>query len=211
MMLNKKITHSNQESVDPSFSDWMSPMLEEDNSNFIGKMLAIPGENEELVEDVVADFTSPRVRKQFNALMYGFKEVIPLKLIYIFDERELEVLIYGGHSIDVGDWMRFTDYRGYKKDDEVIQWFWQEIQRWPNTMRSDLLEFATGTPRIPINGFRDLRGSDGPRRFTIEKSGDPRAPPTSQVSKNKIKLPPYKNHATLSVKLMLVLALRSPE
>jgi E3 ubiquitin-protein ligase NEDD4 len=35
-----------------------------------------------------------------------------------------------------------------------------------------LLQFATGTSRIPVNGFKDLQGSDGPRRFTIEKSGE---------------------------------------
>lgn len=30
----------------------------------------------------------------------------------------------------------------------------------------------TGTSKIPVGGFKDLQGSDGPRRFTIEKSGD---------------------------------------
>ena len=25
---------------------------------------------------------------------------------------------------------------------------------------------------MPVNGFKDLQGSDGPRHFTIEKSGD---------------------------------------
>jgi len=34
------------------------------------------------------------------------------------------------------------------------------------------LQFTTGTSRIPVNGFKDLQGSDGPRRFTIEKAGD---------------------------------------
>jgi E3 ubiquitin-protein ligase NEDD4 len=34
------------------------------------------------------------------------------------------------------------------------------------------LQFTTGTSRIPVNGFKDLQGSDGPRRFTIEKAGE---------------------------------------
>jgi len=43
------------------------------------------------------------------------------------------------------------------------------------------LQFATGTSRIPVNGFKDLQGSDGPRRFTIEKSGAEKALPKSHT------------------------------
>lgn len=38
--------------------------------------------------------------------------------------------------------------------------------------KSRLIQFVTGTSRIPVNGFKDLQGSDGPRRFTIEKTGE---------------------------------------
>jgi hypothetical protein len=44
-----------------------------------------------------------------------------------------------------------------------------------------LLQFATGTSRIPVNGFKDLQGSDGPRRFTIEKAGEPNQLPKSHT------------------------------
>jgi len=36
-----------------------------------------------------------------------------------------------------------------------------------------LLQFTTGTSRVPVSGFKDLQDSDGPGRFAIEKSGDP--------------------------------------
>jgi len=39
-------------------------------------------------------------------------------------------------------------------------------------MRARLLQFVTGTSRIPVTGFKDLQGSDGPRHFTIEKAGN---------------------------------------
>ena len=49
--------------------------------------------------------------------------------------------------------------------------------------RSRLLQFTTGTSRTPVNGFRDLQGSDGPRKFTIEKAGAAGAlPKTHTVS-----------------------------
>ena len=134
----------------------------------------------------------------------------------MFDERELELLIGGIADIDVDDWKKHTDYRGYTESDEVIKNFWtvslpppqcpfcsecprpillcdptlerheansvgQTIRGWDAEQKSRLLQFATGTSRIPVNGFKDLQGSDGPRRFTIEKSGSVNALPKSHT------------------------------
>jgi E3 ubiquitin-protein ligase NEDD4 len=101
------------------------------------------------------------------------------------------------------DWAKFTDYRGYEVNDEVIQWFWKCVRSWPPECKSRLLRFATGTTRIPVNGFKDLQGSDGTQRFTIEKAGDPYQLPKSHTSFNRINLPPYKDYATLEHKLTL--------
>ena len=84
--------------------------------------------------------------------------------------------------MDSDDWSKYTDYRGNEMNDEVIQWFWKCIRALPTERKSRLLQFTTGTSRIPVNGFKDLQGSDGPRRFTIEKSGDPSQLPKSHVS-----------------------------
>lgn len=122
-----------------------------------------------------------RVEEQFNAFMSGFNELIPPDLVNVFDERELELLIGGIADIDVDDWKKHTDYRGYQEQDEVIQSFWKIVRSWDAEQKSRLLQFTTGTSRIPVNGFKDLQGSDGPRRFTIEKSGDPAALPKSHT------------------------------
>ena len=122
-----------------------------------------------------------RVEEQFNAFMSGFNELIPPDLVNVFDERELELLIGGIADIDVEDWKKHTDYRGYQEQDEVIQNFWKIVRTWDAEQKSRLLQFTTGTSRIPVNGFKDLQGSDGPRRFTVEKSGDPVALPKSHT------------------------------
>jgi hypothetical protein len=85
----------------------------------------------------------------------------------------------------------------------VIQWFWKCVRSWPAERKSRLLQFATGTSRIPVNGFKDLQGSDGPRRFTIEKAGDPNHLPKSHTCFNRIDLPPYKDYESLEHKLTL--------
>lgn len=144
-----------------------------------------------------------------------------MDLLHVFDERELELLIGGMSEIDMyvssspssflrthltplprDDWTKFTDYRGYEKTDQVIEWFWQCIRSWPAERKSRLLQFTTGTSRVPVNGFKDLQGSDGPRRFTIEKSGDPAGLPRSHTCFNRLDLPPYTDYESLETKLI---------
>lgn len=36
-----------------------------------------------------------------------------------------QLLIGGMADIDVEDWKKHTDYRGYNPSDEVVGWFWQ--------------------------------------------------------------------------------------
>ena len=162
-----------------------------------------------------------RVEEQFNAFITGFNELIPADLVNVFDERELELLVGGIADIDVDDWKKHTDYRGYQEQDQVIQDFWKVIRTWDAEQKSRLLQFATGTSRIPVNGFKDLQGSDGPRRFTIEKAGEIVALPKSHTwyvksvsawhsdlslltliySFNRLDLPPYKSYEVLNSKL----------
>ena len=49
----------------------------------------------------------------------------------------------------------------------------QAVYSFNNEMRSRLLQFVTGTSRVPMNGFAELYGSNGPQLFTIEKWGTP--------------------------------------
>lgn len=226
MILKKKVTLADLESVDAELHRGMTWMLENDITDIIdetfttteerfGEMVTIElkpgGADVEVTEDNKKDYVeavveyriSKRVKEQFEAFMSGFSELIPQDLITVFDERELELLIGGMSEIDVDDWTKFTDYRGYEMNDEVIQWFWKCVRSWPPERKSRLLQFATGTSRIPVNGFKDLQGSDGPRRFTIEKSGDPSQLPKSHTCFNRIDLPPYKDYASLEHKLTL--------
>ncbi|KAG5354171.1 hypothetical protein C0989_003684 [Termitomyces sp. Mn162] len=226
MILKKKVTLADLESVDAELHRGMTWMLENDITAVIdetfttveerfGEMVTVelkPGgadvavteENKKEYVDLIVDYRiSKRVKDQFEAFMSGFSELIPLDLVTVFDERELELLIGGMSEIDVDDWTKFTDYRGYEVNDEVIQWFWKCVRSWPPERKSRLLQFATGTSRIPVNGFKDLQGSDGPRRFTIEKSGDPSQLPKSHTCFNRIDLPPYKDYASLEQKLTL--------
>lgn len=58
---------------------------------------------------------------------------------------------------------------------------------------------------MPVNGFKDLQGSDGPRHFTIEKSGDPNGLPRSHTCFNRLDLPPYTDYESLESKLLFAI------
>ncbi|KAN0115918.1 HECT domain containing protein, partial [Russula decolorans] len=226
MILKKKVTLADLESVDAELHRGLTWMLENDITDVIyeaftrieerfgemvtidlkpgGANIAVTEENKkEYVDFVVEYLMSKRVKDQFDAFMSGFSELIPQDSINVFDERELELLIGGMSEIDVDDWTKFTDYRGYEVNDEVIQRFWKCVRSWPTERMSRLLRFATGTTRSPANGFKDLWGSNGRQRFTIEKAGDPDQLPKSDTSFNRIELPPYEDYSTLEHKLTL--------
>jgi len=168
-----------------------------------GRDIPVTEENKKEYVDLISVWRiEKRVEEQFKAFMTGFNELIPQELINVFDERELELLIGGIGEVDVDDWSRHTDYRSYTQTDQVIQWFWAAIRSWPAEKNSRLLQFTTGTSKIPVGGFKDLQGSDGPRRFTIEKAGDPEHLPKAHTCFNRLDLPPYNSQQQLEDKLV---------
>ncbi|XP_043256787.1 E3 ubiquitin-protein ligase Nedd-4 isoform X2 [Colletes gigas] len=144
-----------------------------------------------------------RVQEQMNAFLEGFNALVPPTLVKIFDEHELELLMCGIQHIDVKDWKQNTLYKGdYHANHIVVQWFWRVVLSFSNEMRSRLLQFVTGTSRVPMNGFKELYGSNGPQLFTIEKWGTPDNYPRAHTCFNRIDLPPYENYQQLREKLI---------
>jgi E3 ubiquitin-protein ligase NEDD4 len=67
-----------------------------------GEEVPVTEENKKEYVDAIVDYRiAKRVKEQFEAFMSGFSELIPLDLITVFDERELELLIGGMSEIDV--------------------------------------------------------------------------------------------------------------
>lgn len=228
MLLKRPITLDDMESVDVSIYNSLKSTLETEGVDSWGLTFSVDeeifgvdkeielkpgGKDIDVTDENKAEFVdlklkyyiSDRIKDQFEALQTGFHELVPEDLIQVFDERELELLIGGMADIDIADWKKHTDYRGYTETDQVIQWFWKSVTEMDTEHHARLLQFTTGTSRIPVNGFKDLQGSDGPRRFTIEKSGDVVALPKSHTCFNRIDLPPYTDYETLNSKLTLAI------
>ncbi|XP_061110454.1 E3 ubiquitin-protein ligase HECW1 [Conger conger] len=144
------------------------------------------------------------VVQQTEALVRGFYEVVDSRLVSVFDARELELVIAGTAEIDLNDWRNNTEYRGgYHDGHMVIRWFWGAVERFNNEQRLRLLQFVTGTSSVPYEGFSALRGSNGLRRFCIEKWGKITSLPRAHTCFNRLDLPPYPSYTMLYEKLLI--------
>ncbi|XP_041834256.1 E3 ubiquitin-protein ligase HECW2 isoform X2 [Melanotaenia boesemani] len=157
----------------------------------------------EYIERMVKWRIERGVVQQTESLVRGFYEVVDARLVSVFDARELELVIAGTAEIDLSDWRNNTEYRGgYHDNHIVIRWFWAAVERFNNEQRLRLLQFVTGTSSIPYEGFASLRGSNGPRRFCVEKWGKVTSLPRAHTCFNRLDLPPYQSFSMLYEKML---------
>uniref|UniRef100_A0A4W4F0J5 E3 ubiquitin-protein ligase n=1 Tax=Electrophorus electricus TaxID=8005 RepID=A0A4W4F0J5_ELEEL len=171
-----------------------------------GGNILVTEENKEEYIRLVAEWRLSRgVEEQTQAFFEGFNEVLPQQYLQYFDAKELEVMLCGMQEIDLADWQRNTIYRHYTRSSKQIVWFWQFVKEMDNEKRMRLLQFVTGTCRLPVGGFTDLMGSNGPQKFCIEKVGKENWLPRSHTCFNRLDLPPYKSYEQLKEKLMFAI------
>uniref|UniRef100_A0A8D2N6L9 HECT-type E3 ubiquitin transferase n=1 Tax=Zonotrichia albicollis TaxID=44394 RepID=A0A8D2N6L9_ZONAL len=228
-MLSKKLTIKDLESIDTEFYNsliWIRDNnIEECNlemyfcvdMELLGKVtshelksggsnILVTEENKEEYIGLMAEWRFSRgVREQTKAFLDGFNEVVPLQWLHYFDEKELEVMLCGMQEVDLADWQRNTVYRHYTRNSKQIIWFWQFVKETDNEVRMRLLQFVTGTCRLPLGGFAELMGSNGPQKFCIEKVGKETWLPRSHTCFNRLDLPPYKSYEQLKEKLLFAI------
>ncbi|XP_038111445.1 E3 ubiquitin-protein ligase SMURF2 [Culex quinquefasciatus] len=228
-LLNKPITLSDIEDVDPELHRSLTWMLENningvldstfsvENNSFgalkvhelkpNGAQLVVTEENKREYVKLYVNYRFMRgIEQQFLALSKGFGELIPSHLLRPFDERELELVVGGISKIDVIDWKTHTRLKQCTPETPQIVWFWQIVESYSPEMRAQLLQFVTGSCRVPLQGFRALQGSTGavgPRLFTIHLTAD--APiqnlPKAHTCFNRIDLPMYDSYQLMYDKL----------
>ncbi|KAG8441866.1 hypothetical protein GDO86_010881 [Hymenochirus boettgeri] len=228
-MLSKKLTIKDLESIDPEFYNsliWIRDNnIEECNlemyfsvdMEILGKVtshdlkpeganILVTEENKEEYIGLMAEWRFSRgVEEQTKAFLDGFNAVVPLQWLQYFDEKELEVMLCGMQEVDLSDWQRNTVYRHYTRNSKQIIWFWQFVKEMDNEVRLRLLQFVTGTCRLPLGGFAELMGSNGPQKFCIEKVGKETWLPRSHTCFNRLDLPPYKSYEQLKEKLLFAI------
>ena len=227
MLLQKPISLSDIEFVDPELHRSLCWILENDITNIIdttflvqhnafgqlqehelkdnGRDIVVTEENKHEYVSLYVNYRCRRgIDNQFEALQRGFYELILPSLVKNFDEHELELLIGGLSKIDIDDWRIHTKLKNCTVETPLVLWFWDIVKSYDEDKRARLLQFVTGSPRVPIQGFKALQGVNSELRlFTIHliRNANTDNLPKSHTCFNRIDLPPYETYDKLRDKL----------
>ncbi|KAF2762305.1 hypothetical protein EJ05DRAFT_204624 [Pseudovirgaria hyperparasitica] len=224
-ILGKPVSIKDMESLDVEYYKSLLWMLENDITDIItetfstetddfgdaqtidlienGRNISVTEENKhEYVRLVVEYKLTGSVQEQLESFLKGFHDIIPAELISIFNEQELELLISGLPDIDVDDWKNNTDYHSYTAAAPQVQWFWRAVRSFDKEERAKLLQFVTGTSKVPLNGFKELEGMNGFNKFNIHRDpGNKDRLPSSHTCFNQLDLPEYISYEKLREQL----------
>ncbi|KAL4089713.1 hypothetical protein QTP88_024689 [Uroleucon formosanum] len=148
--------------------------------------------------DKYADFLlNESIGVQFNAFYRGFQNVMeesPLQ--YLFWPEELEQIVCGSKVFDMSELEETTLYEGgYHKETQVIKNFWDFAHALPRVSQQKLLQFTTGSDRVPVGGLGKLK-------LTITRNGsDSDRLPTAHTCFNVLLLPEYSSKEKLEERL----------
>ncbi|KAI9737204.1 MAG: hypothetical protein M1818_005736 [Claussenomyces sp. TS43310] len=228
-ILGKSVSIKDMESLDPEYYKSVVWMLENDITDIItetfsvdddqfgvvntvdlipnGRNIPVTQENKHEYVRLMVEFKlTGSVQEQLDNFLKGFHEIIPAELVAIFNEQELELLISGLPEIDVDDWKNNTEYHQYTASSPQIQWFWRAIRSFDKEERAKMLQFVTGTSKVPLNGFKELEGMNGFSRFNIHRDyGNKDRLPTSHTCFNQLDLPEYENYETLRQQVLMAI------
>ncbi|XP_021641769.2 E3 ubiquitin-protein ligase UPL1 isoform X2 [Hevea brasiliensis] len=235
-ILGVKVTYHDIEAVDPDYYKNLKWMLENDVSDIPdlsfsmdadeekhilyektevtdyelkpgGRNIRVTEETKHEYVDLVADhILTNAIRPQINSFLEGFNELVPPELISIFNDKELELLISGLPEIDLDDLKANTEYTGYTAASSVVQWFWEVVKGFNKEDMARLLQFVTGTSKVPLEGFKALQGISGAQRFQIHKAyGAPERLPSAHTCFNQLDLPEYASKEHLKERLLLAI------
>ena len=231
LILGTSISYHDMEDYDPVYYNSIKWLLENDftnsetyltysyNHDNLGEIQTVDlienGRNIDVNEDNKFDYIQrlcssklyDTIKPQIDALLKGFYEIIPQKLISIFNYRELELVISGMPTIDINDWKNNTIYENYNEESNIIKYFWEIIESFDNDERAEFLQFVTGSSKVPLQGFCALQGIGGINKFKISKVFDNNFDrlPSAHTCTNQLDLPEYPNKDILYEKLRLAI------
>lgn len=148
----------------------------------------------------MADFKlNKQIRAQCISFRQGLANVVPVEWLYMFSNKELQVLISGAEiPVDCDDLRLNTKYGGnYSPDHNTIKLFWRVVKSFTDIQRRQLLKFVTSCSRPPLLGFKDLDPA-----FCIQNAGDTDRLPSASTCMNLLKLPAFNSEDQLREKLL---------
>jgi ubiquitin-protein ligase E3 A len=213
-LMGKKGTYRDLYDVDPTLMRSLQEMMDYQNDDFEeifdltfligysdvfgqshtvdlkenGRNTTVTLKNKQEFVDLYADYLlNKSIEQQFRAFKRGFLMVTsesPLR--QLFRPEEIEVLVCGSKILDFHALEEATEYDGgFTEDSPTISNFWTVVHALPEEDKKKLLQFTTGTDRVPIGGLSKLK-------MIIARNGpDSDRLPTSHTCFNVLLLPEY--------------------
>nr|AAD34642.2 E3 ubiquitin-protein ligase [Mya arenaria] len=164
-----------------------------------GETIPVNQLNKQEFVDMYADFIlNKSIEKQFRAFRRGFSMVTnesPLRAL--FRPEEIEMLICGSEDYDFNALEDACEYDGgFDKKSQTIRDFWEVVHGFDDEKKCQLLQFTTGTDRVPVGGLSKLK-------LIIARNGpDSDRLPTAHTCFNVLLLPDYLNKEKLQERLL---------
>ena len=126
-----------------------------------GSNIQVTKENLDFYYQKKIEYIMNKDKLLINQIKKGLFTYIPEQLIKIFNSNEFDLILNGTPFIDVSDWIENTAYEGYQPTDTIIINFWNIVRQLPQDKLSRLLQFSTGSTRVPVGGFKCLQSNRG--------------------------------------------------
>lgn len=145
------------------------------------------------------------VSKQLESFREGFESVFPLSQLSVFYPEELE-LLFCGSNFAAWDVKMLTDCchpdHGYNNDSRSIKFLFDILSSYSSEDQRKFLQFVTGSPRLPVGGFKSLSPPLTIVRKTFEPNDSPdNYLPSVMTCVNYLKLPDYSTTEIMREKL----------
>ncbi|XP_066540720.1 E3 ubiquitin-protein ligase TRIP12 isoform X2 [Hoplias malabaricus] len=173
-----------------------------------GKDLPVTIHNlEEYLRLVVYWTLNEGVSRQFESFREGFESVFPLHHLQYFYPEELDQLLCGSKSEtwDVKTLMECCrPDHGYTHDSRAVRFLFEVLSSFDAEQQRLFLQFVTGSPRLPVGGFRSLNPPLTIVRKTFESTENPDDfLPSVMTCVNYLKLPDYSSIEIMREKLLI--------
>uniref|UniRef100_A0A8C3BJD4 E3 ubiquitin-protein ligase n=1 Tax=Cairina moschata TaxID=8855 RepID=A0A8C3BJD4_CAIMO len=147
------------------------------------------------------------VARQFDSFRDGFESVFPLSHLQYFYPEELEQLLCGSKT-DTWDAKTLMECcrpdHGYTHDSRAVKYLFEILSSFDSEQQRLFLQFVTGSPRLPVGGFRSLNPPLTIVRKTFESTENPDDfLPSVMTCVNYLKLPDYSTIEIMREKLLI--------
>lgn len=211
-------TFADLEEVDEILYDTMKKLMETDEKDFeaVYQFFTLPGndsfelikggKNKLVTKDNVSQFVKlvthwilkEGIICEMEAMRNGFEAIINVNKMKIFYPEELGLLVGGVNPISNDEFWEietlkkaFKPDHGYSHDSTQVKWLIEMLFEFDGENRRKFLQFVTGSPRLPVGGFRSLCPALTIVKKTASNGKNDEELPSAMTCYNYLKIPPY--------------------